>query len=31
VRALEQMSGAPFSAIGIGPGRDEIIQLRPLV
>jgi len=31
VRALEKMSGAPFSAIGVGPGRDEIIQLRPLV
>ena len=31
VRALEQMSGAPFSAIGVGPGRDEIIQLRSLV
>ncbi|HVQ87360.1 MAG TPA: adenylosuccinate synthase [Actinomycetes bacterium] len=31
VRALEKMSGAAFSAIGVGPGRDEIIQLRPLV
>jgi len=31
VRALEQMSGAPISAIGVGPGRDEIIQLRPLI
>jgi adenylosuccinate synthase len=31
VRALEEMSGAPISAIGVGPGRDEIIQLRPLI
>jgi len=31
VRALEKMSGAPFSAVGVGPGRDAIIQLRPLV
>jgi len=31
VTALEKMSGAPFAAIGVGPGRDEIIQLRPLV
>ena len=31
VRALEQMSGARISAIGVGPGRDEIIQLRPLI
>ena len=31
VKAVEEMSGAPISAIGVGPGRDEIIQLRPLV
>jgi len=31
VRTLEQMSGAPFAAIGVGPGRDEIISLRPLI
>ncbi len=31
VRALEEMSGAPISAIGVGPGRDQIVQLRPLV
>jgi adenylosuccinate synthase len=30
VRALEELSGAPFAAIGVGPGRDEIIQLRSL-
>jgi adenylosuccinate synthase len=28
VRALEQMSGAPISAIGVGPARDATIQLR---
>ncbi len=31
VKALEAMSGAPISAIGVGPGRDEIVQLRSLV
>jgi adenylosuccinate synthase len=31
VRALEVMSGARISAIGIGPGRDQTLQLRPLV
>ena len=31
VAALEQMSGAPISAIGVGPGRDEIIEVRPLL
>ena len=31
VRTVEEMSGAPVSAVGVGPGRDEIIQLRPLV
>ena len=29
VAALEQMSGAPISAIGVGPGRNEIIEVRP--
>ena len=28
VRALEEMSGAPISAIGVGPGRDETIPVR---
>jgi len=28
VRALEDMSGAPISAIGVGPARDATIQLR---
>ncbi|MBM7506178.1 adenylosuccinate synthase [Agromyces aurantiacus] len=31
VRALEAMSGARFSAIGVGPGRDEIVQLHDLL
>jgi adenylosuccinate synthase len=31
VRAVEEMSGAPVAAVGVGPGRDEIIQLRPLI
>ncbi|WJD98216.1 adenylosuccinate synthase [Streptomyces antimycoticus] len=28
VQALEEMSGAPISAIGVGPGRDETIQIN---
>jgi adenylosuccinate synthase len=31
VRRVEELSGAPVAAIGVGPGRDEIVQLRPLV
>jgi adenylosuccinate synthase len=31
VWALEEMSGAPVSAIGVGPGREQTLQLRPLV
>jgi adenylosuccinate synthase len=31
VQALEEMSGAPFSVIGVGPARDQTIQLRSLV
>jgi adenylosuccinate synthase len=31
VRALEEMSGAPVSAVGVGPGREQTLQLRPLV
>ncbi|MFL6070026.1 MAG: adenylosuccinate synthase [Actinomycetes bacterium] len=31
VKTVEEMSGAQISAIGVGPGRDEVIQLRPLV
>ena len=31
VKFLEEVSGAPMSAIGVGPGRDETIQLRELI
>jgi adenylosuccinate synthase len=31
VRALEKMSGAPFSSIGVGPDREQTLQLRPLL
>jgi adenylosuccinate synthase len=30
VKFLEEISGAPMSAIGVGPGRDETIQLKEL-
>jgi adenylosuccinate synthase len=31
VRTLEQLSGAPISAVGVGPGREQTIVLRDLV
>jgi adenylosuccinate synthase len=31
VQALEDMSGAPISAIGVGPGRDQTIEIRSLL
>jgi adenylosuccinate synthase len=31
VTALEEMSGAPMSAIGVGPGRDQTIEVRSLL
>jgi adenylosuccinate synthase len=31
VRRVEELSGARISAVGVGPGRDEIVQLRPLL
>jgi adenylosuccinate synthase len=31
VLALQEMSGAPISAIGVGPGRDETIQINSFV
>jgi adenylosuccinate synthase len=31
VQALEEMSGAPISAIGVGPGRDETVEVRSLL
>jgi len=30
IRALEEMSGAPFSSIGVGPDRAQTLHLRPL-
>jgi adenylosuccinate synthase len=31
VRRVEQLSGTPVSAIGVGPGRDQTLVLRDLV
>ncbi len=31
VSFLEERAGAPFSAIGVGPGRDEAVLVRPLL
>lgn len=31
VKYLEKISGAPISAIGVGPGRDETIVVRDLI
>ncbi len=31
VKYLEEISGAPMSAIGVGPGRDEIISVRDFI
>jgi adenylosuccinate synthase len=31
VRALEEMIGAPVTAVGTGPRRDQTLQLRPLL
>ena len=31
VKYLEKISGAPMSAIGVGPGRDETIVVRDLI
>jgi adenylosuccinate synthase len=31
VTRVEQLSGAPISAIGVGPGRDQIVERRPLL
>ncbi len=30
IEALQEMSGAPFSVVGVGPARDETLQLRAL-
>jgi adenylosuccinate synthase len=31
VKALEELSGAPFSAIGVGKGREQTVVVRDLV
>jgi len=31
VRALEDMGGTPIAAIGVGPGREQTLQLRDMV
>jgi len=31
VRRLEELSGAPFASIGVGPDREQTLQLRPLL
>ena len=31
VKSLEDLSGAPISAIGVGPGREETVVIRPLL
>ncbi|MDS1271495.1 adenylosuccinate synthase [Lipingzhangella sp. LS1_29] len=31
VRRIEELAGAPVSAIGVGPGRDQTLELRSLV
>ena len=31
VAAVEGLSGAPVSVIGVGPGREETIEVRPLI
>ncbi len=31
VKRLEELSGAPISAIGVGPGRDQTLTIRDLI
>lgn len=31
VAALEEISGAPFASVGVGPDREQTLHLRPLV
>ena len=31
IRALEEMSGAPFASVGVGPDREQTLELRPLL
>jgi adenylosuccinate synthase len=30
ITAVEQMTGAPVAAVGVGPRRDQVVQIRPL-
>jgi adenylosuccinate synthase len=31
IAAVEEMIGAPITAVGVGPRRDQTLQLRPLL
>jgi adenylosuccinate synthase len=31
IKTIEDLSGAPVSAVGVGPRRDQTLQLRPLL
>jgi adenylosuccinate synthase len=31
IKAVEEMIGAPICAVGVGPRRDQTLQLRPLI
>ncbi|HEY6740240.1 MAG TPA: adenylosuccinate synthase [Actinopolymorphaceae bacterium] len=31
VRRIEELIGAPISGVGVGPGREQTIQMRPLL
>ena len=31
IKTIEELSGAPVSAIGVGPRRDQTLQIRPLL
>jgi adenylosuccinate synthase len=31
IKALEELSGAPMSSVGIGPDREQTLELRPLL
>jgi adenylosuccinate synthase len=31
VKTIEELSGAPIAAVGVGPRRDQTLQLRPLL
>ena len=31
IRAAEELCGAPVSAVGVGPRRDQTLQIRPLL